>query len=284
MKDLLRTLMKAAIWAIVLVIIGMAVFYFSQGYFVYSGRALYRGEDPEWQARIAVVAARGFRTSQMESSDPGVTVHGLWGPAQGVVPAILWFHDRRENITEIGHELQPLIDLGCHVYAMEYRGYGMSPGVPTEEALLKDAETVFDHLWARDDVRPRQVFVGGYSMGAALALRLANKKDVAGVIAIAPIGNLSTAMKKHLKYIPTDLLLRDQYDAKTAAKGARGPVFIAHGTIDDEVPLSTAKALAAFAPTSTLYEVEGAGHNDIYSVGGKKLWEEIDTFIVRISR
>lgn len=48
---------------------------------------------------------------------------------------------------------------------LEYRGYGLSKGSPSEEGLYMDARSAIDFLSSRQDVNHKQIIVFGRSLG-----------------------------------------------------------------------------------------------------------------------
>lgn len=48
---------------------------------------------------------------------------------------------------------------------VEYRGYGLSQGSPSEEGLYMDARTALDFLSLRHDVNHKEIIVFGRSLG-----------------------------------------------------------------------------------------------------------------------
>lgn len=50
---------------------------------------------------------------------------------------------------------------------LEYRGYGLSHGSPSEEGLYMDARTALDFLLLRHDVNHKEIIVFGRSLGKA---------------------------------------------------------------------------------------------------------------------
>ena len=110
---------------------------------------------------------------------------------------ILMFHGNAGNI---GHRV-PIAkvleeNLGCHVLMLEYRGYGMSTGTPSEEGLMVDAQTALDHIRNRKDIKGTKIVVYGQSLGGAVAIQLVAKNqeahDVIGLI----LENTFTSIRK----------------------------------------------------------------------------------------
>lgn len=63
-----------------------------------------------------------------------------------------------------------LTDCGFHVFAFDYRGYGDSPGVPTEDGITRDAHDVYDYV--KSICGKSQLIVWGHSMGSGVSVRL----------------------------------------------------------------------------------------------------------------
>jgi fermentation-respiration switch protein FrsA (DUF1100 family) len=97
---------------------------------------------------------------------------------------ILTFHG---NAGIIGHRL-PIArilanNLGCNVFMVEYRGYGLSSGDPNEKGLTVDAQTALDYIRDRKDLADTKIVIYGQSLGGAVSISLAEKNQEAGDIA-----------------------------------------------------------------------------------------------------
>lgn len=75
--------------------------------------------------------------------------------------------------------------LNSNVIAIDYRGYGDSTGTPSEDGLLRDAETVWDfvnaHAMTVDTAEGKTVMVVGHSLGTAVSSRLVGALAKRGV-------------------------------------------------------------------------------------------------------
>jgi abhydrolase domain-containing protein 13 len=117
---------------------------------------------------------------------------------------ILMFHGNAGNI---GHRIpiaKVLVEmLNCHVLMLEYRGYGLSTGVPDEQGLKVDAQTGLDYIRRRAETKDTQIVVYGQSLGGAVAIHLvANNqrhRDIAGLI----LENTFLSIRKMIpSYVP----------------------------------------------------------------------------------
>lgn len=82
----------------------------------------------------------------------------------------MYFHGNAEDLC-ITYDLLDYIrnTLNVHVLAVEYPGYGAYAGSPSAEQLIEDAEDVFLFLVELMEIRPKNVFVFGRSIGTGPA-------------------------------------------------------------------------------------------------------------------
>jgi abhydrolase domain-containing protein 13 len=114
---------------------------------------------------------------------------------------VLTFHGNAGNV---GHRLpigKVLAEsLGCNVFMLEYRGYGMSTGTPDEAGLAIDAQTALEYIRERADLRNTKLLIYGQSLGGAVAIRLVSENQKGGGIAGVILENTFTSIRK---LIPT---------------------------------------------------------------------------------
>lgn len=66
---------------------------------------------------------------------------------------------RLSNVSGFYHKL------GINILLVEYRGYGLSEGTPSEQGLYIDAQTAFDYIMQRDDIDRTKIIIFGRSLG-----------------------------------------------------------------------------------------------------------------------
>jgi fermentation-respiration switch protein FrsA (DUF1100 family) len=75
----------------------------------------------------------------------------------------------------------------------------------------------------------------------------------------------------HYPFLPVGPLLRTRYATIERIGSVAAPTLIVHGDADEIVPLEHAHRLyAAATEPKRLFVVEGAGHNDVNTVGGQR--------------
>lgn len=73
---------------------------------------------------------------------------------------------RLQNCSGLYHNLH------CNILLVEYRGYGLSEGTPSEEGLYTDAKSSLDYLFTRNDINHSEIVVFGRSLGKLTFLRV----------------------------------------------------------------------------------------------------------------
>lgn len=186
---------------------------------------------------------------------------------------ILFSHGNAEDLGDSLTFLQMYRDAGFAVFAYDYRGYGTSTGRPTENGVYEDAAAAYDYLTKQLKVPPDRIISMGRSVGCGPAIHLAATHQTAGLIAEAPF---MTAFRV-LTRLP--LLPSDKFNNLREIKKVHVPVLIIHGRNDQVVPFWHGQRvfMAANEPKAFV-AVDGAGHNDILFVAGKRYFDSIRAF------
>lgn len=117
--------------------------------------------------------------------------------AQARNVTLLMFHGNAGNI---GYRL-PIAkvlaeELGCNVFMLQYRGYGLSTGTPNEKGINIDAQTGLDYIRNRHELRNTRIVLYGQSLGGSVAIGLAARNQKQGDIASIVLENTFTSMRK----------------------------------------------------------------------------------------
>ena len=123
-----------------------------------------------------------------------------WWPApRADAPAVLYLHGTRWNLTAQVRRISQLRELGFSVLAIDYRGFGESPGdLPSERTVYQDARAAWERLVQLQPEAERR-FIYGHSLGGAIAVDLAehlaegNQPKAAGLIVESTFTDLAAA-------------------------------------------------------------------------------------------
>ncbi len=114
----------------------------------------------------------------------GNRLPGWFMPAENARAVVLFHHGALFNRSVYVNHFRLLHDLGCHVLAYEYQGFGESLTLARIETILGDADAALAHLRQRGDPGTEKIVLFGISMGTlpALAQAAAQPEGVVGVI------------------------------------------------------------------------------------------------------
>ena len=214
----------------------------------------------------------------------GTRIHGWRIPGRSEV-TLLWFHGNSGNIS---HRLDNILmlnrRLGVGILIIDYRGYGLSEGKPSERGLYMDAEAALDYLTSDLGLdSERDVILLGRSLGAGVAVEMATRHRVRGAIlesGFTSIREMADSSDSKLPISLVLLLFEARYDSISKIGRVESPVMILHGDRDDTVPYWMAEKLYGAAnDPKTLYPIRGASHNDTVYVGGEAYFEALEEFI-----
>ena len=186
----------------------------------------------------------------------GLTLTGYYWPAtNGDTSIIVYFHGNGNNALVGAARAEPLTANGHAVLVASYRGYGDNPGKPTETGLFADADAWMAK--ARALSPDGKMFLFGHSMGGAVALEMAGRNHVDGVITLGAYTSLRDAAPGVAKpFLP------DRYDNRAAIARVSAPILIIHGTDDAIIPYDQAGQLvAASGGKARLLTLPDAGHH-----------------------
>jgi pimeloyl-ACP methyl ester carboxylesterase len=157
------------------------------------------------------------------------------------------------------------------VVGMAYRGYPTfltpkSDGVPTEALLHSDAREIYAAYVAK--LKPRRVVLVGYSLGTAIASRLAYElqragKPVANLVLVAPFTSMVEVGKTSYPYLPVKTLLKYPLDTVSFFGQLTVPTTILYTPTDGLLPPEQPFELQKLNPDVVLVKVENTDHGDI---------------------
>jgi len=152
------------------------------------------------------------------------------------------------------------------VLASNYRGYGGTPGRPSEAALREDGLAVYDYVVAERGIPDEDIVVMGRSIGSGVATWIAARRPLRGVILVAPFDSLRAVAERHYPILPVRWLLRHAFASDELAPAIRAPALILAAAQDRIVPVQHAQRLFdLWGGEKKLHVLSGVGHNDIES-------------------
>lgn len=219
--------------------------------------------------------ANGIRFVETED---GVKLAIFWGPVPNARLTVFYLPANHEDLGQVQDVLASYRLQGMNAMSFDYRGRGLSEGSATEKNTLRDAEAIYQHAVQELGVTAGSIVAHGKELGAAVAMHLAVKQELQGLVLETPFLSL---MRLHL---PLVWMPGDAFDNQANASKVDCPTLIIHGERDKVVPPSHGKKLAELIgeeQAKTLW-LPAAGHDDLRDATGDRYWAAIRTFIASL--
>lgn len=182
------------------------------------------------------------------ATDDGVELAAWWIPAEDARGAVLLCHGNGGNRANVLPIARALYERDFHVLAFDYRGYGGNAGKPSEDGLRSDARAAYDFVASRG-VPADRVLAYGHSLGAAVAVGLAEQRAVGALVLENGFRSLTAIASDLYPWLPVSLLIRDTWNSAERLQSIRVPVFVARGAGDTMIGAEHSEALADAANT-----------------------------------
>jgi len=206
----------------------------------------------------------------------GVRLHAWLVRAPQASLVTLYLHGNAGNLTHRFLPIREITAAGSSVLMLDYRGYGKSEGSPSERGLYADADAAYLHLLSRG-YSAQHIILQGESLGTAVAVDLASRKECAGVVLEAAFTSGGDVANTVLPIVGP-LVFRG-FDSKSKIARIRAPLLFFHGNRDEIIPLRLGRNLFEAAPEPKwLIEIPGAGHNDLVETAGSSYRERLHEF------
>ena len=256
-------------------------------------RIIFPGQATQGQDDAQVRPRAGTELVRLESrrgepivalSGPALTPDGRPHPDADGRPTLIYFYGNAMCLNDATGHFERFRRLGLNVIIPDYLGYGMSGGSASERGCQATSEAVYDYLIATRGIEPSHIVAAGWSLGGAVAVDLASRKAVAGLIIFSAFTSGVDMGRRLMPFFPVSLLLRHRFDSLHKIQQIKCPILIGHGRRDRIVPLDMGQRLAnaAKSPVTRLW-IDEADHNDFYLVGDDRINEAITKFISAVT-
>lgn len=224
-------------------------------------------------------------TEVMLTTSDGVRLHAWRLEAASWSENPLWLLHLHGQGTNLGDQLSDLRfwhDLGFAILALDYRGYGLSDGAPSEAGLYRDAHAAWHYLVDDQKIRARRIVVVGVSLGVSVATELATRVEPLALILEGGFTRLSDVAARRYPWLPAKLLLRVGMAADERVGVIRCPKLFVHSIQDGSVPITLGRKLfERAAPPRTLLRITGR-HARASEDGGARYLEGVKKFLAEL--
>jgi fermentation-respiration switch protein FrsA (DUF1100 family) len=195
---------------------------------------------------------------------------------------IVYFHGNGGNLSIWLPVFAGLHVQGFRVLAVDYRGYGLSTGTPTEEGVYRDADAAVRHV-AAQRTPGRPLVFWGRSLGASIAASAARVVVPDALVLESGFPDKASVVRDQPVLRALNLFGAYRFSTVERLRGFQKPVLVIHGDADSIIPFALGKELfdRIDAPKEFV-RISGADHNDFFSVTHTAYWTPIVAFFERL--
>ena len=260
----LKRLLRSTILVIILTYLGLLLYGVLLG-----DRMIFQPPKSEYRDTAATLKLR---------SRDGVQISAVYLDNPQATYTILFSHGNAEDLETLSVMLAYLRGMGFGVFAYDYHGYGTSGGRANERNAYDDEEAAYEYLVSVLKVPADHIIAFGRSLGGAMAIDLAARKPLAGLIVES---SFLSAFRVVTRY---PILPFDKFRNLDKITHVRCPVLVMHGRKDEVIPFWQGERLfeSANQPKMNLW-VDVAGHNDLAEVAGSKYEQALRDFSLTLA-
>jgi len=206
-------------------------------------------------------------------TDSGGKIAALYLPNPQANYTIWYFHGNAETLGDLETRMLDFQRNGYAVFSVEYPGYGLNSGAPSEAGIYEVTEIALKYAKETLGVKPETIIAYGRSLGGGPAVELAINEPIGGLI-------LESAFTSAFRVVTgVRLLPFDKFDNLGKISAVQCPVLVIHGEDDLIVPHSHGVVLYAAIPNQKQkLWVRFAGHNDLLDWAGQSYWKALNEF------
>jgi pimeloyl-ACP methyl ester carboxylesterase len=235
---------------------------------------------------ITEEAAHGLVTSNVADLDlvtpDGTHLRGwlIKNSVEEISPLVIYFGGSGSESSEIIPFVKSLE--GWSVALINYRGFGLSEGIPTHSDALADALFIYDFLSTREDIDPERIIAMGYSLGTGVAVHLSEQRPTAATVLISPFDHWSLiGVKQTPLYAPLLGIMKPYFNSISLAPSIQTPLLVLIGSEDAFVPPALSQKLVdSWGGETEIIIYPGENHNLLFHDNNS--WLDILDFLKNI--
>lgn len=163
---------------------------------------------------------------------------------------------------------------GSHIHSLANADAGEE--VDAQECEPRAAAA---YLRSRPDTADDRIVYFGKSLGTAVAVQLAVEEPPDRLVLQSGFTSIQDVASWRVPLLPLGALLHTRFPTIERVDRVRAPILVIHGDRDPVVPLAHGRLLyEAAAEPKCLLIIDGAGHDDVASIGGQRYLELLREF------
>lgn len=216
-----------------------------------------------------------------KSSD-GATLYGMWAHQETPKPPLIWIHGNGGSFQADFERVEFYWGWQDYdVFALDYRGYGMSDEPATRDGILEeDGLAAVQYVSDTTGVAPEDIPWVALSLGAAVAAHTSDEIPSRGIVLESMFASTDRLLDEGSGLdLPTGWFFTDEWNNVEAVSHSISPVFVIHGLADDFVDPKFGREVYAAAPDpKQLWQPPGVNHSDSIDVVPDEYTQRVKAF------
>ena len=256
------------------------VFYVAICWLVYSYQddLLFHPQPRSQLAVREVLSANPEFTEQSFTMPDGINISAYISktPATKKLPAVIYFGGNADEASYFMAKKRYFNNQT--LILVNYRGFGLSGGFPSEKTMFSDALEIYDKLVAQNDIDSEHITVVGRSIGTGVATYLSSQRRAKATILITPYESMVDVAYSKFPLLPIQFLIKHPFNSKEYATSINTEMFAVIANGDNVIPKQHAYNLIDAWKGKVLSKEFSADHESIMQ--NDECWSAISEFVL----
>lgn len=222
-------------------------------------------------------------TAVTVETDDGERLHAWHLPRADAVAQVVYFHGNGGNLSVWSDVLVEIARHGYEVIAVDYRGFGLSTGAPTEQGLYRDVDATLRVVHARLRNPELPLIYWGRSIGTAMAAYAASRSAPDGVVLEAGFPSARAIFEDSPIMFALAFFATYRFPTAELMASVKAPTLVLHGDEDSVIPYRLGQRLYdSLSGPKRLVTIPGGDHNDPLPSDAALYWGAVKEFVTSI--
>jgi fermentation-respiration switch protein FrsA (DUF1100 family) len=220
-----------------------------------------------------------FTATTLETAD-GERIRVWQLPRADARARIVYFHGNGGNLSLWSDVLAGLWQHGLEVVAVDYRGYGVSTGQPSESGLYRDVDATLAFVHEQLPRSDAPLIYWGRSLGTPMAAYAASRKAPDGVILESGFPTMRSVLETNPIMWVMSWLSNYSFPTAQWMAAVASPVLVLHGDSDSVIRYRLGQRLFERLPGPKRFvTLPGVDHNDLPPADWPLYWDAVLGFV-----
>jgi uncharacterized protein len=204
-------------------------------------------------------------------------------PRTDAVARVVYFHGNGGNLSLWTEVLTGLWHQGFDVTAVDYRGYGVSTGSPSEQGLYRDVDATLTFVHEQPKREKIPLIYWGRSLGSVMAAYAATRRPPDAVVLEAGFPSMRAVLETNPVLWTLSWFSNYRFPTAEWMSAVKQPTLLLHGDRDSVIPYRLGQRLYdTVQGPKTFVTIPGGDHNEPVPHDPGPYWEAVRRFVTSI--